>query len=123
VGRAQREREPWLWAAALVAVNPYAVLMHRKIWPPSALPVFCLMPLAGWFYRDRRWGAFAWGLGGMLAAQIHVGGLFFFAGLSAWTLVAPRIFCIIRRGAGADSLVARFAGLSGGSSGWLGGSG
>ena len=26
------EREPWLWAVALVSVNPMAVLLHRKIW-------------------------------------------------------------------------------------------
>src|SRR4051812_14302314 len=32
------EREIWWWALALVAVNPMAVLFHRKIWPPSMLP-------------------------------------------------------------------------------------
>src|SRR5438105_469096 len=33
------EREPWLWAAALVSLNPMAVVYHRKIWPPSVLPI------------------------------------------------------------------------------------
>ncbi len=45
------EREPWLWAAALVAVNPLAVLFHRKIWPPCVLPLLTLLMLYGWWYR------------------------------------------------------------------------
>jgi hypothetical protein len=32
-------REPWLWAAALWAVNPVEVIYERKIWPPSVLPL------------------------------------------------------------------------------------
>src|SRR5580658_4871515 len=32
-------REPWLWALALWAVNPAAVMLERKIWPPSVLPI------------------------------------------------------------------------------------
>jgi hypothetical protein len=52
------EREPWLWAAALAAVNPMTVLLHRKIWPPSVLSLFTLVMLAGWWRRERRWGAF-----------------------------------------------------------------
>src|SRR5439155_18272498 len=54
------EREPWLWAAALVSLNPVAVVFHRKIWPPSVLPIFSLAMLAGWWRREHWWGAFVW---------------------------------------------------------------
>src|SRR5262249_35004334 len=67
----REEREFWLWGAALAAVNPVAVLFHRKIWPPSVLPLFTLVLLAGWWRRERRWGAFTWGLVGALVGQIH----------------------------------------------------
>src|ERR1700677_2444576 len=30
----KERREPWLWAAAMWAVNPMAVIFERKIWPP-----------------------------------------------------------------------------------------
>ena len=85
-----KEREPWLWAAALASVNPYLVLLHRKIWPPSTLALFCLVPLAGWFRRERKGGAFLWGLGGLLVGQVHVAALFYMAGLAAWTFAAER---------------------------------
>src|SRR5579859_6552862 len=35
----REEREPWLWALALAAVNPLTVVFQRKIWPPSILPL------------------------------------------------------------------------------------
>ena len=73
------ERESWLWATALVCLNPLAVLMHRKIWPPSILPLFTMMLLVCWWYRDRRWGALAWGLAGAILGQIHPAGFFFAA--------------------------------------------
>jgi hypothetical protein len=84
------EREPWLWAAALIAVNPTAVLYHRKLWPPCMLPLFCVLFLAAWWYRDRRWGALAWGVVGALLGQIHASGfLYAFAVLLA-TVIADR---------------------------------
>ncbi|HKI34320.1 MAG TPA: hypothetical protein VKA46_20875 [Gemmataceae bacterium] len=85
-----KEREPWLWAAALVSVNPTAVLLHRKIWPPSLLPLFTLVMLAGWFRRERRWGAFLWGLVGACLGQIHMAGFFFAAGFALWALLFDR---------------------------------
>jgi hypothetical protein len=84
------EREPWLWAAALVSVNPVAVVFHRKIWPPSVLPIFSLAMLAGWWRRERWWGAFAWGLVGCCLGQIHMAGFFFAAGFAAWALLFDR---------------------------------
>lgn len=86
----EEEREPWLWAAALVSVNPLAVIFHRKIWPPSVLPVFTVLMLMSWWNRDRRWGAFAWGLVGTCLAQIHMAGFFFSAGFVAWAVLFDR---------------------------------
>lgn len=81
------EREIWWWATALVAVNPMAVLFHRKIWPPSILPAISVVMLTCWWYRDRKAWAFAWGLIAALAAQIHPGAFFFATGMAAWALV------------------------------------
>ena len=71
------EREPWLWAVALTAVNPVAVLYHRKLWPPCMLPLFSAAFVISWWHRDRRWGAAAWGLVGASLGQIHVSGFLF----------------------------------------------
>jgi hypothetical protein len=84
------EREPWLWAAALLAVNPTTVVLHRKIWPPSVLPLFTLVMLVGWWRRERRWGAFLWGLVGALLGQIHMAGFFFAAGFVLWAALFDR---------------------------------
>src|SRR5205807_2676209 len=55
------EKEWWLWAAALIAVNPLAVLFHRKIWPPCMLTPWLLAFHVCWWYRARWGSAFAWG--------------------------------------------------------------
>jgi hypothetical protein len=87
----REEREPWLWAAALVAVNPLAVLFHRKIWPPCVLPLLTLVMLYGWWYRQRRGPAFLWGLVGACLGQIHMAGFFFAAGFALWALLFDRL--------------------------------
>jgi hypothetical protein len=84
------EREAWLWAAALVAVNPLAVLFHRKIWPPCLLPLLTLAMLYGWWYRQRRGPAFLWGLIGACLGQIHMSGFFFAGGFALWALLFDR---------------------------------
>lgn len=84
------EREAWLWAAALVAVNPLAVLFHRKIWPPCVLPLLTLAMLYGWWYRQRRGPAFLWGLLGVCLGQIHMAGFFFAGGFVLWALLFDR---------------------------------
>jgi hypothetical protein len=84
------EREPWVWGAAIAAVNPLAVQLHRKIWPPCVTPVLLVPVLAGYWHRDRRWGAALWGFGVMLVAQIHLAGLFLAGGLAAWALAFDR---------------------------------
>ena len=90
------EREPWLWAAALVALNPLAIEMHRKIWPPSILPILTMIMLSGWWYRDRRWGGFLWGLIGMCIGQIHMSGFFLLGGFALWTGLFDRQKCCWR---------------------------
>lgn len=84
------EREPWLWATALVSLNPLAVVLHRKIWPPSVAPFFTMLLLVCWWYRQRRWGAFCWGVAGMILGQIHPAGLFFAAAFALWALLFDR---------------------------------
>ncbi len=66
------DREPWFWALALYAVNPFAVLLERKIWPPSLVPPFMVLFLLGWWRRERAWGAALWGAAGVAAAQLHL---------------------------------------------------
>jgi hypothetical protein len=89
-GVQRAEREPWLWAAALVAVNPLAVLFSRKIWPPDILPLFTVALLWVWWKRERWWGAFAWGVIGALLGQVQLCGFFFAAAFVAATALFDR---------------------------------
>jgi hypothetical protein len=82
---AEKEREPWLWAAGLGSVNPIAVLFQRKIWQPCVLPIFTIVILIGWWRRDSRVGAFVWGLVGAILGQIHISGFLFAAAFALWT--------------------------------------
>jgi hypothetical protein len=84
------EQEPWLWTAALAAVNPLTVLLHRKIWPPAVVPLLTMVMLIGWWYRGRRWGAFGWGLTALLIGQIHPAGLFLAIAFALWALLFER---------------------------------
>lgn len=84
------EREPWLWSAALVAVNPLEVLLQRKLWPPSVFPLFTLAFLCGWRRRGCVWGAFLWGLAGALLGQIEFGGFFFAVAFVLAVLIVDR---------------------------------
>ncbi len=83
-------REPWLWAAALWAVDPVAVIYERKIWPPSVLPIASVAFIAAWYFRRFAGAAFAWGLLGALMAQVHMSAAFFALAVAAWTLVHDR---------------------------------
>jgi hypothetical protein len=86
----RERREPWLWAAALWAANPASVILERKIWTPSVLPLPTVGLLWAWRYRRHPAAAFAWGALGALMAQIHLGAAFFAAALMVWTLIADR---------------------------------
>jgi len=83
-------REPWLWAAALWAVNPVEVIYERKIWPPSVLPLASVAFIAAWYFRRFAGAAFAWGLLGALMTQVHMSAAFFALAVAAWTLVHDR---------------------------------
>lgn len=84
------EREAWRWGGALAAVSPFAVLLQRKIWAQSALPLFSVLFLAGWWRRDTRWGALLWGLLCACLGQIHMSGFLFAAAFVVWDLRASR---------------------------------
>jgi hypothetical protein len=86
----REEREPWLWAIVLAALNPIAILYQRKIWPPSVLPLFSVLLLICWYRRDQAWGAFALGLLGACMGQIHLAAFFFAGGLAGWALLFDR---------------------------------
>jgi hypothetical protein len=84
----ERERDAWLWAVALVAVNPLAVLVERKIWAQSVLPLPVLLFWIGWWRRER-WGrTFTWGFVGALLGQIHMSGFFLAASVFAWEFLS-----------------------------------
>lgn len=85
-----KEQKLWLWAACLVAVNPLAILLERKIWAQSVLPFFCFLFLWAWFSRKKNWGAFFWGFLGACLGQIHMSGFFYAAGFAAWTALAEK---------------------------------
>jgi hypothetical protein len=86
----REEREAWLWAIALAAVNPLAVVFQRKIWPPSVFPLFTASMLVGWWFRERRGGAFLWGLIAAVVGQIHPSGFFFAAAFFLWAILFDR---------------------------------
>ncbi len=84
------EREPWLWAVALVSVNPMAILLHRKIWAQCVTPIFGLVVWIGWWKRGTRWGAALWGIAGAFIGQVHMSGFYFALALVLWTLIFAR---------------------------------
>ena len=89
-GVSRSEREPWLWSVALTAVNPFAVLFSRKIWPPDTLLLFTVSMLAAWWHRRRWWGGFLWGMFGAVLGQIQLVGFLFAAMFVLCTMLLDR---------------------------------
>ena len=87
---ARPERERWLWATALTAVNPALIVFSRKIWAQSVLPFFTMVALICWWRRGRARMSFGWGVSGALLGQIHMSGFFFAGGLALWTALFDR---------------------------------
>ena len=87
---ARRDREFWLWGLALWAVNAIAVILERKIWLPSVLPLPCVLFIAAWWYRRRPAGAALWGLIGAMMGQIQLTVPFFVAAVAGWTFLFDR---------------------------------
>ena len=84
---AKSEQLIWFWGLALLSVNPLAIHFSRAIWATDILPFVGFFVFAGHWFRQRRSGAFIWGLVGTLIGQIHMSGFFWQAGLvlvSAW---------------------------------------
>lgn len=86
----KERREPWLWAAAIWAVNPISIILERKIWPPSVLPLAMVALIWAWWFRRHTLAAFVWGALGALMAQVHLGVVFLALALAAWTLWLDR---------------------------------
>jgi hypothetical protein len=83
-------RPAWVGGIALMSVNPLAVVLARKIWAQSLLPLFAVATLAAHASRISRAGAFTWGLAGTLAGQVHMSGFFMQAALVLWTWLSER---------------------------------
>ncbi len=84
------ERERWLWALSLVAVNPLWVWMSRKIWAQSILPLFSALFILAWMNRRSKKGSFFWGMIGAWIGQVHMSGFFFAFAIWAWTILFQR---------------------------------
>jgi hypothetical protein len=76
----------WLWGSAFVSVNPLAVNFSRAIWATDILPLWSFGVFVSHWWRDRRWGAYAWGLIGTLIGQVHMSGFLWQSGLVLWTI-------------------------------------
>jgi hypothetical protein len=81
------DQQLWLAGVLLAAVSPMEVVLQRKLWAQSILPVFALLLLWLWIDRKRSWRHAA-GLGAVAAviAQIHPSGMFVVAALLAGAL-------------------------------------
>lgn len=86
----EAERLTWCWATAFAAVSPLAVVFQRKIWQPCTLPLFCMVFWIAWHYRNKRTGAFFWGLIGMCLGQIHLTGFMMAIVVFLWTVYQDR---------------------------------
>lgn len=84
------DREAWFWGAALAAVNPIAVILQRKIWAQSTLPLLSMVFLIGVWSMESAWGAFLMGFAGTIAGQIHMSGFFYLAAFMGWLVLTRR---------------------------------
>jgi hypothetical protein len=83
-------RRFWFAGLALMSVNPIAVVLARKIWAQSVLPVFTVVTLAAHASRSTLAGAFIWGLAGALTSQVHMSGFFLQGALVLFTASSTR---------------------------------
>lgn len=78
-------REGWLWGAAIWAVNPISIILARKIWQASILPLPSVAFLVAWWFRHRMGGGVILGIAGAWLAQIHMSGGFLVIAVVTWT--------------------------------------
>lgn len=81
-------RQVWFAGLALMSVNPLAVVLARKIWAQSLLPLFAAAMFAAHARRFSLVGAFTWGLAGTVAGQIHMSGFFLQAALVIFSVAS-----------------------------------
>lgn len=74
--------ELFLWALALMALSPMAILYSRKIWAQDLLPVFIAAMTWGWLGRKHFWGSLLFVLTVGLSGQLHMSGIFLGAALA-----------------------------------------
>lgn len=84
------DREVWLAAGAIAAVNPIAIFLDRVIWAQSTLPLLAVAFWIGIWNRDRWWGAVLWGCMGACLSQIHLAGFFVGAAAFLWVVLFKR---------------------------------
>ena len=84
----QKSQFGWFCGLFLAAVNPFAVILQRKIWAQSMTPIFGMGILYCWWKREQQVYAFGWGLLGALIGQVHMIGFFVAACLVAVTAAA-----------------------------------
>ncbi|MGZ3695034.1 MAG: hypothetical protein ACXWQO_12840 [Bdellovibrionota bacterium] len=85
-----RARLNLFWALALMAVNPFLVLLDRKLWHPSVMGLFVSGFYIGWLKRASNWGSFFFGLFFLLPGQIHMSGFFLALGFVICDLIYNR---------------------------------
>lgn len=85
-------RRIWLLGLLLAAVNPIDVVLHRKLWAQSLLPVFSMMTFFLWLRRPpTAWVAFLLGVCIAILPQIHLSGGFVAIPISiAWWIQEKR---------------------------------
>jgi hypothetical protein len=84
------ERERWLWALALYALNPVAIILERKIWNISLFPIFTTLLLWGWLCRGTASGAFLWGVTGAVMGLAHPIGWVVAYVIALWSAIADQ---------------------------------
>jgi hypothetical protein len=81
------DRQMWFAGVLLAAVNPIEIVLHRKLWAQSTLPIVAVLVLWLWLDRRRSWRhAAALGASAALIMQIHPSGMFIVAALFAGAL-------------------------------------
>lgn len=103
----ERSRIFWYQALAVMAVNPFAIFLDRKLWHPSLLGIFVTGVFLSWLRRRSSLGSFFLGFFLLLPGQIHMSGFFLVLGFFLYEFYWERwnTFRTIR-------LPAFFAGLS-----------
>jgi len=82
------EQTVWFWTAALAAVDPLGIILQRKIWAQSVLPIFAWALFLAWRARSSLIGSLCWGVAGALLGQIHMSGFFYAAVFVVWSVYA-----------------------------------